>query len=44
MGVFYIFLERVMGLASLRRRQFKREWGEIQEYIEKEIKRREAAL
>jgi len=29
-------------LFEVTRRQFKREWGEIQEYIEKEIKRREA--
>lgn len=31
-----------LGLFELTRRQFLREWGEIQEYIEKEIKRREA--
>jgi branched-chain amino acid transport system ATP-binding protein len=31
-----------LGLFELARRQFVREWGEIQEYIEKEIKRREA--
>ncbi|MGH6640183.1 MAG: branched-chain amino acid ABC transporter permease [Polaromonas sp.] len=31
-----------LGLFELTRRQFTRQWGEIQEYIEKEIKRREA--
>lgn len=31
-----------LGLFELTRRAFLREWGEIQEYIEKEIKRREA--
>lgn len=31
-----------MGLFEVARRQFVRQWGEIQEYIEKEIKRREA--
>jgi branched-chain amino acid transport system permease protein len=31
-----------LGLFELTRRQFLVEWGEIQEYIEKEIKRREA--
>ena len=31
-----------LGLFELTRRNFLREWGEIQEYIEKEIKRREA--
>jgi len=31
-----------LGLFELTRRTFLREWGEIQEYIEKEIKRREA--
>ncbi|MES2688373.1 MAG: branched-chain amino acid ABC transporter permease [Pseudomonadota bacterium] len=31
-----------LGLFELVRRQFLVEWGEIQEYIEKEIKRREA--
>ena len=30
------------GLFELTRRHFAREWGEIQEYIEKEIKRRES--
>ena len=31
-----------IGLFEVVRRQFLREWGEIQEYIEKEIKRRES--
>ncbi|MBU7575070.1 MAG: branched-chain amino acid ABC transporter permease [Hydrogenophaga sp.] len=31
-----------LGLFELTRRTFLRQWGEIQEYIEKEIKRREA--
>ena len=31
------------GLFEVTRRQFSRQWGEIQEQIEKEIKRREAA-
>ena len=31
-------------LFEMARRQFKREWGSTQEEIEKEIKRREAAL
>ena len=31
-----------LGLFEITRRQFLREWDEIQEYIEKEIKRREA--
>ncbi len=31
-----------LGLFELTRRHFKQEWGETQEYIEKEIKRREA--
>ena len=31
-----------LGLFEVTRRQFLREWSEIQEYIEKEIKRREA--
>jgi branched-chain amino acid transport system permease protein len=30
-----------LGLFEVSRRQFVKEWGEIQEYIEKEIKRRE---
>jgi branched-chain amino acid transport system permease protein len=29
-------------LFELTRRQFKHQWGEIQEFIEKEVKRREA--
>ena len=33
-----------LGLFELCRRQFVRDWGDIQEDIEKEIKRREAAL
>ncbi|RZL05816.1 MAG: branched-chain amino acid ABC transporter permease, partial [Rubrivivax sp.] len=31
-----------IGLFEIARRQFVRQWGEIQEFIEKEIKRREA--
>jgi branched-chain amino acid transport system permease protein len=31
-----------LGLFELTRREFVRQWGEIQEFIEKEIKRREA--
>ena len=31
-----------LGLFEATRRHFKRQWGEIQEFIEKEIKRREA--
>ncbi len=31
-----------LGLFEVTRRHFKRQWGEIQEFIEKEIKRREA--
>jgi len=31
-----------LGLFEVARRHFARQWGEIQEYIEKEIKRREA--
>jgi len=33
-----------VAMFELTRRQFVREWGEIQEWIEKEVKRREAAL
>jgi len=33
-----------VSLFEMTRRQFVREWGETQEWIEKEIKRREAAL
>jgi branched-chain amino acid transport system permease protein len=40
-GAGFVLLTGV-GLFEITRRQFKREWGEIQEYIEKEIKRREA--
>jgi branched-chain amino acid transport system permease protein len=32
------------GMFELTRRQFKHQWGEIQEDIEKEVKRREALL
>jgi branched-chain amino acid transport system permease protein len=31
-----------LGLFEVARRQFAREWGAIQEYIEKEVKRRES--
>jgi branched-chain amino acid transport system permease protein len=31
-----------LGLFEVVRRHFKRQWGEIQEFIEKEIKRKEA--
>ena len=31
-----------LGLFEVTRRRFKRQWGEIQEFIEKEMKRREA--
>ena len=33
-----------LGLFELARRQYVQEWGEVQEEIEKEIKRREAAI
>ena len=33
-----------LALFEITRRHFVREWGEIQEWIEKEVKRREAAL
>jgi branched-chain amino acid transport system permease protein len=39
-GTVFVMLTGV-GLFELCRRQFVREWGEIQEHIEKEIKRRE---
>jgi branched-chain amino acid transport system permease protein len=39
-GTVFVTLTGV-GLFELTRRQFRRDWGEIQEYIEKEIKRRE---
>jgi len=31
-----------LGLFELTRRHFRRQWGEIQEFIEKETKRRES--
>lgn len=40
-GSIFVMLTGI-GLFELVRRQFKHQWGEIQEYIEKEIKRREA--
>ncbi|MGE0332261.1 MAG: branched-chain amino acid ABC transporter permease [Ramlibacter sp.] len=40
-GAAFVMLTGLF-LFEITRRQFKREWGEIQEYIEKEIKRREA--
>jgi branched-chain amino acid transport system permease protein len=40
-GAIFVMLTG-LGLFELSRRHFKREWGEIQEYIEKEMKRREA--
>jgi branched-chain amino acid transport system permease protein len=40
-GAVFVMLTG-LGLFELTRRQFLVEWGEIQEYIEKEIKRREA--
>ncbi|AEG93102.1 branched-chain amino acid ABC transporter permease [Ramlibacter tataouinensis] len=40
-GSAFVMLTGI-GLFELARRQFSRQWGEIQEYIEKEIKRREA--
>jgi branched-chain amino acid transport system permease protein len=33
-----------IGLFEIARREFVRHWGEIQEFIEKEVKRREAAV
>jgi branched-chain amino acid transport system permease protein len=39
-GAGFVLLTGI-GLFELARRQFTREWGEIQEHIEKEIKRRE---
>jgi branched-chain amino acid transport system permease protein len=33
-----------IAMFELTRRQFARQWGQTQEEIEKEIKRREAAL
>jgi branched-chain amino acid transport system permease protein len=40
-GAAFVMLTGI-GLFELTRRHFVRQWGEIQEYIEKEIKRREA--
>ncbi len=40
-GAAFVMLTGI-GLFEVARRQFAKEWGEIQEYIEKEIKRREA--
>jgi branched-chain amino acid transport system permease protein len=37
-------LVTALGLFELARRVFLRQWGEIQEDIEKEIKRREALI
>ena len=42
-GAGFVLLTGV-GLFEMARRQFSREWGKIQEDIEKEIKRKEAAL
>ncbi|HEV8640227.1 MAG TPA: branched-chain amino acid ABC transporter permease, partial [Methylomirabilota bacterium] len=39
-GAGFVMLTGI-GLFELARRHFVRQWGEIQEYIEKEIKRRE---
>ena len=33
-----------LGLFEVTRRHFVRQWGEIQEYIEKEMKRRESTV
>ena len=40
-GAAFVLLSGI-GLFELTRRQFKRQWDEIQEFIEKEIKRRES--
>jgi branched-chain amino acid transport system permease protein len=40
-GCIFVLLTG-LGLFEVARRQFRRQWGEIQEFIEKEIKRREA--
>jgi len=40
-GSIFVMLSG-LGLFELTRRHFKRQWGEIQEFIEKEMKRREA--
>jgi branched-chain amino acid transport system permease protein len=42
-GAVFVLLTGI-GLFELARRQFLRQWGEIQEYIEKEIKRRETMV
>ncbi|RZL05880.1 MAG: branched-chain amino acid ABC transporter permease [Rubrivivax sp.] len=42
-GALFVMLTG-LGLFELIRRHFRREWGETQEEIEKEIKRREAAI
>jgi branched-chain amino acid transport system permease protein len=42
-GAAFVTLTGI-GLFELVRRQFSQQWGDIQEYIEKEVKRREAAL
>jgi branched-chain amino acid transport system permease protein len=42
-GASFVMLVGI-AMFELTRRQFVREWGETQEWIEKEIKRREAAL
>jgi branched-chain amino acid transport system permease protein len=39
-GAFFVMITG-LGLFEICRRQYVREWGEIQEHIEKEIKRRE---
>jgi branched-chain amino acid transport system permease protein len=40
-GSAFVMLTGI-GLFELARRQFRRQWGEIQEFIEKEMKRRES--
>ncbi|MDP3760386.1 MAG: branched-chain amino acid ABC transporter permease [Ramlibacter sp.] len=40
-GAAFVMLTGI-GLFEVTRRHFKRQWGEIQEFIEKEVKRREA--
>ena len=42
-GAVFVLLTGI-GLFELARRQFVQQWGEIQEYIEKEIKRRETMV
>ena len=39
-GAAFVMLTGI-GLFEVARRQFRRQWGEIQEFIEKEMKRRE---